>query len=95
MILNTATSTINDKEIESNEVKTLVPQDEEEPIVETPKEPNAPEQEQEPPKKDPEQVKEGWLPHTGTEVNYAIIFGGMSLLAAAGYALYRIRKSQS
>lgn len=95
VILNTATSTVNKTELSSNEVKTLVPQDEEEPIVETAEEPNAPEEEQEAPNKNPEQVKEGWLPHTGTEVNYAIIFGGMSLLAAAGYALYRIRKSQS
>ena len=92
IIPNVAKGTVNDDELESNEVRTLV-EKEEVPPAETPEEPKQPEN----PPKDPSQVKtppqkEGWLPHTGTEVNYLIVLGGALLAGLGGWRLYRIRK---
>ncbi|OFL47376.1 hypothetical protein HMPREF2767_02930 [Nosocomiicoccus sp. HMSC067E10] len=94
IIPNVAKGTVNDDELESNEVRTLVEKEPEEvPPAETPEEPKQPEN----PPKDPSQVKtppqkEGWLPHTGTEVNYLIVLGGALLAGLGGWRLYRIRK---
>ncbi|OFO55312.1 isopeptide-forming domain-containing fimbrial protein [Nosocomiicoccus sp. HMSC059G07] len=93
VIPNVAKGTVNEDELESNEVRTLVKKEvlpEVTPPVEEPKKPENPPKDSSKVKTPPK--KEGWLPHTGTEVNYLIVLVGALLAGLGGWRLYRIRK---